>query len=406
MRRTLSFPLVFLVPLVAVAVGCQKKNVPAPDAAGPAPAATHTGDPLTEADCLAFGRDLEKAVANGDTMAVERLLRFGDMVERSVSDFGLNTDEKKGLMLGVNTISGQMIADFIEPVKNGGSYTVLRTHTVDGRPRVLLRLLGPDGALNYHDFSLVRYADGQIATDDVYIYLSGEPFSQTLRRVLAGLLGEMKGRGKPEGPRTRHLQDLQSMVAQLRNGQAKEALATFRRLPAELQKDKVFRLLAIQAAQETNDDDEYITEIEAFRKDHPDDPAGDLVSLGYDILKKKYDEALKGLERLDKALGGDPYLGVMRAGVFVEAGKFKEAREAAEKAIADDPKLAPAYRGRVTIALRENNNADALTWLKKMAEATPEAVDADALKADPDFAGFVASPQFAQFKTWLAQRKK
>lgn len=399
-----------LVGLIVILVGCKKK-VPDPDSAGAAPAMVHTGPPLTEEDGKEFGEKLEKAVIAGDTATVNKLFRINDMIERSVSDLGLSASEKKSLVAGAASAGGQFAEQFIQIVKGGGSYSLLRVRTADGRPRVILRLIHGEGAVNYHEFTLVRYPDQQIAAEDIYIYASGEPITQTFRRLVLGFLADRnKGAlAKLKGEEqvfTKHMGDIAKMSMMVRNGQYKEALAVFRQLPEELQKNKVFQIMAVQAAGGTGDDNDYITEMEHFRKNHPNDATGDLVSIDYHFLRKNYDEMLKMIDRLNNSLGGDPYLDVMNATALVEAGRFQEARASAEKAIQGDPRMPQAYWARTAVAAREKDHEDTLKCLKVLVEKVEPALQPDALRADARFADFVKTPQFDEFKKWLAERAK
>lgn len=399
-----------LIGLAVLLVGCKKK-VRDPDSADPAPAMVNTGAPLTEDDYKEFGEKIEKAVATGDADALNRLFRVNDLIERSVSDLGLTPSEKKSFLAGVASGGSRFAAQFIKVVQQGGSYLVVRVRTVDGRPRVILRLIHAEGAVNYHEFTLVRYPDQQIAAEDIHIYASGEPISQTFRRLVLGFLAE-QNRGAvarlkgEEQVLTKHLGDLGTMGTMARNGQNKEALAVFRGLPAELQRNKVFQLIAIQAAGSTGDEKEYLTELERFRKHHPNDPAGDLVSIDYHLIKKNYDEMFKAIERLDKALGGDPYLGAMRASGLADVGRFEEARAAADKAIKDAPNLPQTYWMRASVAAKSKDHKDTLNCLKMLVENVEPTLDPSNLQADDRFAEFVKTPQFGEFKKWLAERAK
>lgn len=396
-----------LIGLTILLVGCNKK-VPDPDSAGAAPAMAHTVAPLTEDDCKEFGESLENAVAVGDPAAVNRLFRFNDLIERSVSDLGLSASEKKSLLAGAAKAATQFPGQFINVVKEGGSYSVLRVRTVDGRPRVLLRLIHGEGAVNYHEITLVRYPDQQIAAEDVYIYLSGEPFSQTFRRLVLGFMAERnKGIAKLNGEKqvlTKHIGAITKMAELVRNGQNREGLDDFRKLPAELQKNKALQIMAIMAAGGTGDDNDYLTEMERFRKNHPNDPAGEIVSIDYHLLKKEYDEMLKSIDRLDKSLGGDPYLDAIKASALIQAGRLKEARAAAEKAIKDAPKLPQAYWARTAVAAKEKDHDDTLKCLKMLVEKVEPTLQPGNLTADDRFVNFVTTPQFDEFKKWLAKR--
>jgi tetratricopeptide (TPR) repeat protein len=146
--------------------------------------------------------------------------------------------------------------------------------------------------------------------------------------------------------------------------------------------------------------------MERFRKDHPNDPAGNLVSIDYYLLKKDYDESVKMIDRLDESLGGDPYLALMKAGVLADAGRFKEARAAADQAIKDAPKLPQAYWMRATVSTKAKDHKDTLACLKTLVEKVEPNLAAGDLPADERFVEFVKTPQFDEFKKWLAERAK
>jgi tetratricopeptide (TPR) repeat protein len=396
--------------VAAIAVGCKKKG-PDPDTPGPAPAVAHTGPPLTGDDYREFGAKLERAVAEGDKTEVDRLVRVLDLVERSAGDLQLTPSERKGLSAGASRSTQQFSQQFIDAAKAGGSYSVVRVRTVNDRPRILLRLIPADGGVDYHEYSLARYPDGRVATEDIYIYSMGESLTETFRRVLLGLLpagnrGALDRLSGGEKLMARHIGDLTTMTAQVRGGQHREGLATFRRLPAELQKHKVFQLIAVHAAQGSGDEAEYLAEMERFRRDHPNDPAADLLSIDYHLLKKQYDEALNGIDRLDKAVGGDPFLDALRASGLMELRRYEEARAAAERAVEALPKMLQGYMVRAAIAAEEKDHADTLVWLRKLVEVAEQDPDPADLTADEGFAEFVKSPQFAEFKKWVAARKK
>ncbi len=219
------FPSSRWLVLIAVglfALGCKKK-LPDPDSAGPAPPVVQ-GTPATEDECKEFGEKLAKAVAEGDKAEVDRLIRINDLIGRCISDLGMSASEKQAFLTGAAKSSGQFADLIIQTAKEGGSYTLLRVRTVDGRARVLLRLIVPEGAVNYHEYTVSRYPDGQVATEDIYVYAAGEPLTQTLRRFILGMLAErnqgaLARVGGEEQVFTKHMGDIKTMAEQVRAGQ-------------------------------------------------------------------------------------------------------------------------------------------------------------------------------------------
>jgi tetratricopeptide (TPR) repeat protein len=407
-----AFQWLALVVCCILCVGCSKKSDPDTDSAGPAPPIAKADGPPTEEECQAFGRKLEKAVAEGDKAATDQLFHIKDLMERADRELKLDLTpaDQDGLKKVGERTSGRTASEAIGVAQNGGSYTFLRVHTVDGKRRVLMRTITPDGGLTYHDILLIRYPDGQVATHDLYDFAKGAMLTDLFGRgtlaLIAQLHPDMFARLSPSDQLyAKHENALVAMDRDIRSGRAKEALATFRALPAELQMDKLFQLVAVQAAQRTNDDD-YLLELERLRRNHPGNVVTDLWSVEYYIFKKQCKEALECIDRLDKMVGGDPFLDVKRADALIDAGRHKEAREAAEKAVKNEPKLRPAYWVLATVAVEEKNYSDTSAWLKKLVEATGETLTAAELEQDERFTAFAKTPQFKELKRWLDERGK
>jgi hypothetical protein len=163
--------------------GCKR---PLPDPASPAPAMQDAGPPPTEAEAKEFADRMTQAVQARDAAAIDQLVREEDLIERIISDLGLSTRQRQAALRGMAKSLPQagMGQQILRWINGDGSYNLLRIRAVDGRPRPLFRLIGSDGGFTYHEYILARHKDGQVAAEDMYIYLSAEPLSQTMRRIL------------------------------------------------------------------------------------------------------------------------------------------------------------------------------------------------------------------------------
>jgi hypothetical protein len=378
--------------LALCVAGCGRKPTTEPDA---------TPAPPTEEEAQAFGKQLEAAVTSGDREGAYRLFRMDDLLERSLS--GLKVSESRRAKALASARKGESTAvvnEVLAEVRRGGNYRFLRVRTVGGRPHVLMRFISTENVGSYQEFLLARFPDGQVASEDFHVLHTGERVSQTLRRAfLEQTAAEEGGRsGKSEG-KEKLFNDL------LNQGLNKEGLAVFRLLPPEAQRDKVTLIRAATAASQV-DEPEYLRLLGVFRKHYPDDPAIDFLSIDYFVVNKQFDQALACIDRVDNALGGDPFLQVRRAVVFFEAGRRTEARAAIKKAIEQEPTLQAAYWQRVTFALKEKNHADTLTWLKRVVERCGVALDRESMRGNADYADFVGSPEFVELWLWYGERKK
>src|SRR5262249_5321498 len=154
-----------------------------------------------------------------------------------------------------------------------------------GQPRALFRMIGADGIFNYHDFMLTRFPDG-VGMKDAYIYVSGETFSQSLRRLFLPALarGEqgvrLKGRDDDYVQGALKLGEVNQAVQQR---QFARAAALYRGLPHKLQEDKCLQLAYMQWLRQLgeNSEKDFLAAVEKFRKLYPDGAAVDFMSIDY-----------------------------------------------------------------------------------------------------------------------------
>ena len=379
-----------------------------PDPATPAPALKNVGQPPTKAEAIKFAEKLAKAVQAEDNGAVTRVIRLDSLAARLVSDMKLSKEERDGFMDGANQAleKGVFTKQIVGIIEAGGSYDFLHLRMVDGQPRPLFRLISPEGALNYHEFMLVRNQAGQIEVEDVYFYGTGEPVSQTIRQLVIPLLTDknfMKTFGRKE---LDTLKTMRTISKSNRNGEFQAAIDAYHTLPKEKQELKPMMLMVMVALSQLGDesDADYLATMEKFRKLFPNDPAMDLISIDYFYLKGETDKGIEAIRRLNKAIGGDPYLDVFRGNLLIEAKQYDKARQAIEKAIKDEPSLKNAYWSRIALALAEKNHADTLTWLKAIVKAFN--YELGGLDESPAYAEFVKSPQYKAFEKWNAEYNK
>lgn len=390
-----------------LAFGCAKPTPPAT----PAPPAVSFGPPPTEDEAREYARKLEQVVVAGDVNGFARLYRLSELIERSVSDLGISDRDRRTFLDRANkSVIDDTLTPLMAELRAGGRFTLLRIRTVDGRVSALMRVLDAQGSLNYHEVFIVRFPDGEIGAEDIHYAATGERGSQTLRRIVLQLLSEQNRTlldrlTGHERVYTENMSRIESLFRLYREKKFREVLAVFRALPVQLQKDKVLQVHAIGAAGQIGDDDEYLRQMEAFRTNHSNDPAADFMLMDFFLLKKQYDACLAAIDRIDRAVGGDPYQSVLRGGTLAAAGRYPEARAAIERAIAAEPKLEHAYLVRIGLALKEQNYADTLKWLKAMVEACGSELDWNWIEKDERYARFVKSPQFGELKRWLAGRK-
>jgi hypothetical protein len=158
------------------------------------------------------------------------------------------------------------------------------------------------------------------------------------------------------------------------------------------------RLRAAQAI----DDDEYSTVLEEFRQLYPQDPCLDLLLIDYYFMKNDYARVNESTNRLDKSLGGDPYLNVLRSNMSASGGDLKAARGFADRAIKEEPTLASGYLALLNVSILERTHKESLELLKKLDKTFRTKFDD--LSKVPEYAEFARSPEYKEWLQYLAEK--
>ena len=431
-----SFVVSTVVAVLAIAGGCSKESDSTPvsvtptstqsttvtsssapavkprqvaaTAPAPAPEPVITIDfnlPITAEECVAFGKQLEVLIQNRDIRAVNALIAWNAMLERAVD--GVKASDKlhdsfvNGFMKELQRTGG-MGSDICNAARQGGSYKVLRVHQADGAPRILARfILANDAGINYHDLVLAKSTDGQLRIIDVYVFATGELLSTTFRRGYLPIVANENPDQLSDWEKsyTQNLPTIQQMAKQLEEGNAAESLATFDSLPDELKSDKNLLMYRVRAAQAVSDE-QYAAALATLQATYPNDACTLLLSIDAHFLNGNFAEAIAAVDRLDQAVGGDPYLLVMRSGIYLEAGDVAQAKTSAVEAVVQDDSLIDAYWTLGSVSLMENDFDSTLRVLTTLEDKF--GIEMQDLNKVPAYADFVQSPQYQQ---WIGRNE-
>jgi hypothetical protein len=395
-QRTCSIVLAALVTTAAVGAGCGKKT--------PKPVVVNVGAAVSDAEARKFAKELNEKAQAGDVTAVSDMFDIEAMGETASQGLDIRTSSKEGFLRGMKSAAqaqegfgGQLIA----PVAGGGSLGLLRVLNRDGQKAARIRIQhGGEGGLNYMDVVLARRTDGKIRAVDVYTFATGELMSATIRRAVIqlaasenrGILARLTGAENDYIKNAPRIKEISQAIMQ---GRGAEALAICESLPDSLKNDKSVMVIRIRAASMV-DEEKYMAAMEDFQKAYPNDPAQDLMSIDYFFLRKQYDKALEVVDRLDRAVGGDPYLDTIRAGALVMAGRTADAKKAAQRLAQAEPDKSDGPMTLLSIALAEKDHAETLRLLKLLESRF--GMQFRDLRTVPEYAQFVRSPQHGEWE--------
>jgi hypothetical protein len=362
-------------------LACHKEDRPPPPP---------TVTPPTIAEAEKFAKEFAKHMMPCDQQQISIDVDGDLMIARTLGGRDIGRREAAGIRSAIVSQIGPMLCQAVtafEPEGTTQSYVYLRTRNVNGQIRPLLRLAGDNG-VTYHELELDKHTDGTIRIVDIYLYSTGELMSELLGTALEGAVKDSA------------MLAIGDVRLKLNAGQPKEAHAKLHQLPEHVRRMRVVMLLDVFVSGMLDDDIEYARAIDAFEKAYPNDGALDLIQIDQYFMKKKFDKVLAMIDRLDKRLGGDPYLDVQRASALLEAGRKIEAVAAAKRATEREPTLQQAWWGLLTAQAAADDTTGALATLTVLRDRFKVVIDADALHADARFETLVESKQF---KAWIVE---
>lgn len=347
--------------------------------------------PVSKEESEALGKRFATLLDTCRTADLAPLWNAHVTAARAVQDAKADSAVKDGLLAAFT--SERLWDGQCQSLSAGGAtrnkYLGLREEAGSWRP--IVRMLS-SGGLNYAEFELGRFPEGVLAVDATY-YLTGEPLSRTLSRLLGSAQSAIDQGDMGDGTA------MEKISARQRAGDATGALELITKLPPALRNDKSIMLLEI-GLDPGDDEARYLGAIERFEKAFPGDPALDLVSIDGFFMRKQFDRLHSSLDRLDKRVN-DPYLDVMRALAYFEAKNFDKSMTHVNRAIEREPELQDAWDTKSSVCLAKKDYACATQALKMLNDKFSIPVTDDTAAQLDNGAELVASEPWKQWRATI-----
>ena len=206
---------------------------------------------------------------------------------------------EKGIVAGLNNAAiGQQI---ISSIGQYGSYEFVKQYEKDNRQHLIYRLYG-DGSLNYHDYELGKFK-GKVYISDMFIYISGEDFSETLVS-LVGSISENDADNLD-------IKALRKMKLFLTQANYVEAKKVYDGLPTVLKDQRALQVMHLIICSGL-DQEVYMSAINRFKELFPNEPRMYLMMIDASMLQKDYAAALEYINKTDSVINKDPFLDYYR----------------------------------------------------------------------------------------------
>lgn len=346
-----------------------------------------------------FGETIARTLQDGQSDRFTALLDKDSLIDRALE--GLPGNEKlldelrNGFRQALSRVGTVMVNNLGPTVR----LTHVRTRTVDGLERVLVRVDMGERGLNYMDFFVAMRSDGSWGIFDWLDYAQGQTYSESLRLVIALMMRDQPSfmsrlLGMPEVD-----EDLARRIGEMgaagQRGDWTGWLAIYRTLPEEVRTNRVFLVTRMAAANVTGDHEEYMSTMADLREHHGDDPALSLALVDYYILTGDYPRAYSAVDRLDETTGGDAALTNFRAGIALHKGDNAASIRYARQAISQDPDYEDTYWQLMLAGTRAGDYGAAMEGVRGLQRRFGyELTEDQLLDSEEDFSGLVASQEW------------
>lgn len=356
---------------------------------------------ISEEEAEAFAASWRNAIQQGDVGKANELVDWDGIWDRALEGFNLNAqtrNEMKQANSGATSVGTQLTGQLHQNISGGGTYHLLRVVSRSDGMHVVFRLLNPDQGVNYHDFRLNRIR-GKVVADRFHVAATGEEMADTLHtnlapvvRSQASMMGRISGEAKEKLDELK-LKD-EFLKAAVR-GDLQLANQKFGMLSDEDKKSKVVMLAMLKIAAQT-DEGNYLSWIDRFARQFPDDPSLGLMTLDAAVLRGDMKQLEQCRQIIHDWTGGDSYLDAMVAVCLLQNDDLPRAQEIVADIPPESIDLAQTHGLLLDVALANEDNEAVLKHL--MILESDFDFEFEDLRTVDEYKGFVQSPQFEQWQ--------
>lgn len=306
--------------------------------------------PATEEEAAAVARDFIASASPCDREKLGALFDSDNVARRAANKAKLRPDLKREILKELGrrqfSVALQLCTGFPADVR----FELLRVRQIGAVHRPLLRMVG-GGTFNYFDLEVAkRKSGGEPRVVDMLDFYSGNQLSDIVAEGM-GVGAQSAMRGEQFNP--------QEIAAARAAGEWQTVRDLVQAMPPKVRASRIFRLAELQAAMQL-EDPAYVDLVTAFEKDFPDDPSLLMLVIDGHVMRKDVDALLLALDRLERKVGGDPYLDTHRAGAYLldpENANLNKAEQLARSATTAVPDVADGWWILATIQQQRGDTA-------------------------------------------------
>jgi hypothetical protein len=356
---------------------------------------------------IEFGTLIETSIHDSDPDNFVSYINKELFFDRVLTDFP-NVDRKdnfiKGFLIGMGQALQSFPNEIITEVENGSYYDFISyRYDIESQTYyALFRLYSSETGMNYHDYRIKKDGD-TLQFSDMYIYLTGEHFTNTIGRMMSYSIPEKKLLGSKKTAVNKESKDLFKAVLFNNNGEYAKAYRIMDGLKSELSKEKFLLIFKALIASQL-DEAKYLKSLQDLIKTFPDDPTIALNRIDYHIFKEEYFEAIQVINQLQNETEDD-FLNFMKAGVAFQDENYDLAFNLYEYTIENYTDFFEGQAGYLSTLVMMKNYPDAAKYLETLIaegydkQSLVEYIEEEDEYGDNILDAFTKSDDFISWKT-------
>ena len=319
---------------------------------------------------IEFGQLIEASVHENDADTFISKLNKTKFFDRVLIDHPTIDREDpfiKGYLTGMDEALKSFPKEIIVDVENGAYYDFINyRYDIEAQTYyVLFRLYSSESGMNYHDYRIIK-TNGNLQFSDMYIYLTGEHFTNTIGRLMQYTIPENLLSENKKKSSNSESKDLFEAILYNKKGDYKRAYKIMDGLKSELSKEKfllIFKTLIAAQLDETK----YLKSLEDLISTFPNDQTIALNRVDYHIYKEEYFEAIQVINQLQNETEDD-FLNFMKAGVALEDENYDLALNLYNYTITNYPDFFEGQAGYLATLVLMENYIDTTKYLDTLVE--------------------------------------
>jgi len=193
--------------------------------------------------------------------------------------------------------------------------------------RLLFRFFSENEGFNYHDY-ILTFKDGKFLIADIYMYTTGENFTDTLNRFYKVAIPKNFIEKMWKADESNDISNFISAQRANKSGEFEEALRYLNLISGELKNSKIFFVVKIQITSNL-EEAIYVDTIKDLVEEFKDDPSIGLWMVDYYWFQKDYQNTYKALDQLQQSTG-DRFLNLLRGTIAYENEDYERSARSFE----------------------------------------------------------------------------